>query len=169
MKKISYLLLTLAMVVTAGMSLTSCSVEDNPAVPQDPAEPQDPALADVTIMYYGHGGGNLDLYYIDNLRHLYQAEASSYENVKIAVEYKFSTTDNLPLFDSEEEIHDPEVIKGIVFVLGVLVALVAIMLLVSYLHQQAQLTEGPLLFSVLGRGGTFPEIRCTTCTYVNTR
>ena len=108
MKRIFNAFLALAMVITAGMTLTSCSVSDNPAVPQDPAEPQDPALADVTIMYYGHGGGNLDLYYIDNLRHLYQAEASSYENVKIAIEYKFSTTDNLPLLDSEEEKQERE-------------------------------------------------------------
>ena len=38
MKKIFNAFLMLAMVITAGMSLTSCSVEDNPAVPSNPTK-----------------------------------------------------------------------------------------------------------------------------------
>lgn len=83
-------------------TLTSCSSQDNAATTPDP-EPTPSQLADVTIMYYSHGGGNLDIHYVGNLRQMYQAEASSYENVKIAVEYKFSTTGNLPNSATEAE------------------------------------------------------------------
>ena len=83
-------------------TLMSCSTEDNAATTPDP-EPESSQLADVTIMYYGHGGGNLDEDYVGNLRRMYEAAASSYENVKIAVEYKFSTSDNLPTRATELE------------------------------------------------------------------
>ena len=81
--------------------LTSCSFEDSPA-PVPDTEPEASPLADVTIMYYAHGGGNLDLYYIGNLRGMYEAAASSYKNVNIAVEYKFSTDGKLPVSADEE-------------------------------------------------------------------
>jgi len=79
--------------------LTACTSEDNPVVTPDP----DPSpLADVTIMYYGHGGGDLDEFLVGNMRKLYRAEASCYEHVKIAVEYKFSTKKSLPMIGIEE-------------------------------------------------------------------
>ena len=68
---------------------TSCLSEDNPSTSTNSNQ------ADVTIMYYAHGGGNLDPFLIGNIHHMYQAEAESYKNVKVAVEYKFSTTGNL--------------------------------------------------------------------------
>lgn len=68
---------------------TSCLSEDNPSTSTNSNQ------ADVTIMYYAHGGGNLDPFLIGNIHHMYQAEAESYKNVKVAVEYKFSTTENL--------------------------------------------------------------------------
>ena len=78
--------------------LTACTSEDNPVVTPDP----DPSpLADVTIMYYGHGGGDLDEFLVGNMRKLYRAEASCYEHVKIAVEYKFSTQRGLPRYGIE--------------------------------------------------------------------
>lgn len=79
--------------------LTACTSEDNPVVTPDP----DPSpLADVTIMYYAHGGGDLDEFLVGNMRKLYRAEASCYEHVKIAVEYKFSTKKSLPMIGIEE-------------------------------------------------------------------
>ena len=91
-------LMTLAAVLSCAMMspmLTSCVSEDN-SVPTP--EPDQSQLADVTIMYYGHGGGNLDRCLIHNLRQMYSAEASSYKNVKIAVEYKFSRKEDLADF-----------------------------------------------------------------------
>ena len=85
--------------------LTSCSVSDNPVVIPDP-DPQPENLADVTIIFYGLGGGNLDMSIITNLRQLYGASASSYDNVKIAMQYKFSSKDSIPHFSSEEEKED---------------------------------------------------------------
>ncbi|MBO4801472.1 MAG: hypothetical protein J5545_06340 [Bacteroidaceae bacterium] len=95
-------LLTLAAVLCTAMSmtvLTSCSVEDNPVNPQ----PQPENVADVTIILYGMGGASLDNALIDNLRQFYRADASSYDNVKIAVQYKFSAKEDLPNFSSEEK------------------------------------------------------------------
>ena len=76
----------------AMMMLTSCtdaiSSMDNPV----PVNPKPQELADYTIIYYGHGGNpSLDIYITENLQQLYAAEAASYDKVRIAVEYKFSS------------------------------------------------------------------------------
>ena len=94
----NYLLKLAAALFCTMMSpmLTSCVSEDN-SVPTPVPDPSQ--LADVTIMYYGHGGGNLDQWLISNLRQMYKADASSYENVKIAVEYKFSPKESQSLAD----------------------------------------------------------------------
>ncbi len=78
--------------------LTSCVNEDNPKTTPVPDPSQ---LADVTIMYYAHGGGTLDKHVIDNLRKMYNAERSSYNNVRIAAECKFSNKDYLPSTDDD--------------------------------------------------------------------
>lgn len=80
--------------------LTSCSINDTPVVSPDP-QPEN--LADVTVIFYGLGGGNLDPYIITNLCQFYGAATSSYDNVKIAMQYKFSSKENIPHFNSEEE------------------------------------------------------------------
>lgn len=87
-------------------TLTSCSSDDDIATtPDSGIEPDSGGtpteLADVTIMYYAHGGGNLDINYIGNMRAMYKAEASCYKNVKIAIEYKFSTAKNLTELTTE--------------------------------------------------------------------
>ena len=49
---------------------TSCS-SDNDDDPEDhPDEPQQ-QLADYTVIYYGHGGGNLDMQLMSNLMQFY--------------------------------------------------------------------------------------------------
>ncbi|MBO4718307.1 MAG: hypothetical protein J5658_00400 [Prevotella sp.] len=75
----------------AMMMLTSCTdavgSTDNP-VP-DPAQ-QD--LADYAILFYGHGSDpSLDFCIVENLDQLYAAEAASYNKVRIAAQYKFSS------------------------------------------------------------------------------
>lgn len=79
----------------AMMLLTSCTdtvgSKDNPG-PIDPPAPQE--LADYTIIFYGHGGDpSLDICIVENLKQLYAAEAASYDKVRIAGQYKFSSPD----------------------------------------------------------------------------
>ena len=80
------------------MALTSCSDKDgNETSPDDTTTGQ---LADVTIIYYGCGGGNLDGMNINNMRELYRAKPESFKNVKVVMQYKFSKT---KVFQPEEE------------------------------------------------------------------
>ena len=74
------------------VSISSCRVNND--FPVDPT-PDPSQLSDYTIIFYGHGGGNLDagLYY--NLRQFYQGKVESYEHVSIVSQYKFSTAKNL--------------------------------------------------------------------------
>ena len=94
MKKLFLNFATALLCCTVMLSiLTSCVNEDNPKTTPVPDPSQ---LADVTIMYYAHGGGTLDKHVIGNLRKMYNAERSSYNNVRIAAECKFSNEDYLP-------------------------------------------------------------------------
>jgi hypothetical protein len=87
----TFLLTAVAALCCAMLMLTSCTdSSDNPVKPDEPT-----GLADVTILFYGHGGGNLDENVVDNLKQLYQAAPASYKKVNVAVEYKFSTAENL--------------------------------------------------------------------------
>ena len=82
----------------AMMMLTSCTNDaigstDNP-VPVDPEPPAPQELADYTILFYGHGSEpSLDYCIVQNLQQLYAAEAASYNKVRIAAQYKFSSPD----------------------------------------------------------------------------
>lgn len=91
-------LLILFTILIGGMALTSCSDKDgNEASPDDTTTGQ---LADVTIIYYGCGGGNLDGMNINNMREFYRAKPESFKNVKVVMQYKFSKT---KVFQPEEE------------------------------------------------------------------
>ena len=99
MKKLFLNFATALLCCTVMLSiLTSCVNEDNPTTTPVPDSSQ---LADVTIMYYAHGGGTLDKHVIGNLRKMYNAERSSYNNVRIAAECKFSNKDYLPSTDDD--------------------------------------------------------------------
>ena len=75
------------------LGLASCTdTVDNPVT--NPDEPQQ-QLADYTIIWYGHGGGNLDLSLTDNMMQFYMADADSYDNVKIAAQYKYSALEGM--------------------------------------------------------------------------
>ena len=94
MRKLHELTWVLAATLICGASVfTSCSPDnhDNPAT--DPDEPQQ--LADYTIIYYGHGGGNLDAFLMDNIAQFFKADADHRRNVSICAQYKFSTLENL--------------------------------------------------------------------------
>jgi len=75
------------------LGIVSCTDRtDNPVNPSDSAQP---AMADYTIIFYGHGGSNLDAAILTNIRQFYFADKESHKNVKVAVQYKYSTAENL--------------------------------------------------------------------------
>ena len=51
--------------------------------------------ADYTILFYGTGGANLDYPIVQNMIQFFQGKSESYDNVNIAVQYKFSTAENM--------------------------------------------------------------------------
>lgn len=66
----------------AVFTLTSCSeCEDNPV-----SEPEQ--LAEATIMWYGHGGGNVDAAILEVFRQFYRAK--SFDKVNVVAQYKVS-------------------------------------------------------------------------------
>ena len=102
--KLWMLLVSMALVITA-----CTSNDDNPS--DNPANPSSDELADYTIIFYGHGGANLDGGIVNNIAAFYGGDAESYKKVKIAVQYKFSTTENLEqnvLLEMENNIKEME-------------------------------------------------------------
>jgi len=88
MKKMKLWMMAAILTFSGYAVLTSCtdSIADNPTTPDQPEQ-----VADYTVIYYGHGGGNLDLSLLNNLKQFTQADAKSYDNVNICVQYKYST------------------------------------------------------------------------------
>ena len=76
--------------IVMAVTFTACADrDDNPVIPDNPQQPEE--LADYTIIYYGHGGGNLDVLLMQNIMDFSFAEEEAYKNVNICVQYKFST------------------------------------------------------------------------------
>lgn len=79
--------------------VSSCDDDDdkidevNPVNPDNPdtPTPTEKEKAEYTIIYYGHGGGDLDGGIISNIVDLCAAEDASYKKVSVAVQYKFSS------------------------------------------------------------------------------
>ena len=72
--------------------LTSCTSDnnDNPVTP-----PEQEPTTEYTIMYYGHGGGNLDNDLRLMISDFYKANYDAFKKVNVVAQYKFSTTNNL--------------------------------------------------------------------------
>lgn len=87
------------------LGLAACSDNDE-NVPTPDVQPEQ---ADYTIIYYGHGGGNLDINLLLNLLDMYKADAESYKHVNICGEYKFSTAESMDILMKQIEAYvDPE-------------------------------------------------------------
>ena len=86
---------------------------DNPATPDTPQQPDE--LADYTILYYGHGGGNLEVLLMQNIMDFSFADEEAYKNVNICAQYKFSSLKSMEALYEElaEEVdpNDPEMVK----------------------------------------------------------
>lgn len=93
----------MALVVALVMP-TSC--KDNNDIVDEPLQPEE--LTDYTIIYYGHGGGNLDPMLLENMAQFFQADENSYKNVNICAQYKYSSAENInQLISQLESILDP--------------------------------------------------------------
>ncbi|MBQ8988723.1 MAG: hypothetical protein IJ067_03440 [Prevotella sp.] len=83
-------LFTLMCAVLMAVTFTACTNQnDNPVAPDTPQQPEE--LADYTIIYYGHGGGNLDVLLMQNIMDFSFADEEAYKNVNICAQYKFSS------------------------------------------------------------------------------
>lgn len=85
------------------MMMIGCSdndVNDNP-------KPED--LAEYTILFYGYGGETLDFSIAENMKDFFGAAKGSYDKVKVAAQYKFSSPDDmLDHLNSQTEEEDEE-------------------------------------------------------------
>jgi len=84
MRKLTLWMLALTMM----LGLASCSVKDNPVV--SPDEPSTENLKDVTIIWYGTGGTNVDYAILDIFRQFYKAQPTNFDRVNIVAQYKTS-------------------------------------------------------------------------------
>ena len=86
--------MTLAAVLCCAMTMTvftACSENsDNPA-----PQPESEQLAEYTILYYAHGGGDLDKYVLQMIADFYKANPDAYKKVNVVVQYKFSKPQNI--------------------------------------------------------------------------
>ena len=83
-------LMTLVAVLCCAMSMTvfTACTSDNEDKPVTPTEPEQ--LAEYTILYYAHGGGNLDKEALSMIADFYKANPDAYKKVNVVVQYKFS-------------------------------------------------------------------------------
>ena len=74
--------MTLAAVLCCAMTMTvftACSENsDNPA-----PQPESEQLAEYTILYYAHGGGDLDKYALQMIADFYKANPDAYKKVNV--------------------------------------------------------------------------------------
>lgn len=81
---------------------TACNSDDNAV---DSIDPNVSEMADYAILFYGYGGGNLDYDILNNIKQFYAADPASYDKVKIAVQYKFSSQEE---FEEQLMVYDPD-------------------------------------------------------------
>ena len=94
MRTLRPLLTVFATVFATAMTVTSCTNDigngDNPVINPEPDKPIVDDLAEATIMWYGHGGGNVDAAVLDVFRSFYYAKKESYKHVNVVAQYKAS-------------------------------------------------------------------------------
>ena len=93
----------MAATLVCGLSVfTACNSDDNAV---DSIDPNESEMADYAILFYGYGGGNLDYDILNNIKQFYAAAPASYDKVKIAVQYKFSSQEE---FEEQLMVYDPD-------------------------------------------------------------
>ena len=77
---------------------TACTDnDDNPADPDTPT-----AQAEYAILFYGYGGSTLDEGIMQNMIDFYKGKAGSYNQVKIAAQYKYSSIEDIKEYMLDE-------------------------------------------------------------------
>lgn len=129
------LLMALVVLLTAALplSLVSCDKEDdtqkqenktnpdpekpdnNPENPDNNPEnpdnkPENPTAETptYTIIYYGHGGGDLDISILENISHIMNANQDSYKKVRASVLYKMSSKESLTVLADKYQFTEEE-------------------------------------------------------------
>ena len=82
----------LLLVTLLSLGLTACSNDDddNPAGPDNPS-----AQAEYAILFYAYGGSTLDQNIMQNMLDFYKGQVESYDKVKIAAQYKYSSIEDI--------------------------------------------------------------------------
>lgn len=84
---------------------TACTSDNN----EKPSDPDTPTEQDeYAILYYGYGGATLDAGLIQNIQDFYKGKATSYDKVKIAVQYKFSSIENIKKYMLDASVESGE-------------------------------------------------------------
>ena len=83
----------LTFILICGTSMFTACSDDDDATVIEPEETQQ--LADYTIIYYGHGGGNLDACLVSDMIEFYGADDDCYKNVNVCALYKYSAANNI--------------------------------------------------------------------------
>lgn len=77
-------------ILSSCLTLTSCSIEDNPANSETPTPATEEDMADYTVIFYTTGGGNLDASIEKDLAALCGALGEDNKQVRIITQYKYS-------------------------------------------------------------------------------
>ena len=91
MKRLLTVLAAALCCMTMTTVLTSCSDSSDNPVPG----PNPESLADYTVIFYGHGGSNLDSMIMANLQQFLKSKRENYKRVNIVAQHKFSTSHQL--------------------------------------------------------------------------
>lgn len=94
MKKNFLWMVAAVLICSLSISLISCSKDDD-GKNGNTGGKTDVELAEYTIMYYAHGGGDLDPEALDNIDDFYNGNAAAKSKVRVAVCYKFSDAKSL--------------------------------------------------------------------------
>lgn len=77
-------------ILSSCLTLTSCSIEDNPANSETPTPATEEDMADYTVIFYTTGGGNLDASIEKDLVALCGALGENNKQVRVITQYKYS-------------------------------------------------------------------------------
>lgn len=107
MKRMMQWVMAATLLFCGASVFTACSSDDNAV---DSIDPDESEKADYAILFYGYGGGNLDYDILNNIKQFYAAAPASYDKVKIAVQYKFSSQEEFEqlLYLNPDDYDDPQ-------------------------------------------------------------